>query len=478
MTHQNWKWMIRLVSDLILIPIIIVFAYGLKYKLGWVSRTFFALPIGQLYKSTQLEPYLNVMGLILLTWILTFVALGLYRPFKGLMAEVDEWVSLIRAVTVATIEIMAITFVYKSFPGSRYVVFYAWILGILFLSVSRFFIHRLEHFFYNRGVGLRPALIVGADAVGQDVAERMCLIPSFGFQYVGTLDDEDPDYVQYHLRSRFKRLGTLQNYSEVLSKHDIQTVFITKNLDPDLLDQLLKLCHEKGIDAKLILNSHHDLSMPIMEDFDGISFLTQARISSFSFELFAKRIFDVVVSFFALVVLSPFLLLTALLIKVVSPQGPVLFTQERVGRHNKLFKMMKFRTMVPDAESKTGPVMVNEKNETRYIPCGGFLRRMSIDELPQLFNVLKGEMSIVGPRPERPFFVEQFSQTIPHFKHRHLMHVGITGWAQINGRSVLTRRPEHKLKYDLYYIKNWSVSLDIKIILKTFSIVFAREEAY
>ncbi|NBV42192.1 sugar transferase, partial [bacterium] len=138
----------------------------------------------------------------------------------------------------------------------------------------------------------------------------------------------------------------------------------------------------------------------------------------------------------------------------------------------------KFRTMVPDAEAKTGPVMVKEKNETRYIKGGQFLRRTSIDELPQLFNVLRGEMSLVGPRPERPFFVDQFTSEIPHFPLRHLVRGGITGWAQINGRSALTNRPEHKIKYDLYYIKNWSLTMDLMILLKTIRIVFAREEAY
>ena len=134
--------------------------------------------------------------------------------------------------------------------------------------------------------------------------------------------------------------------------------------------------------------------------------------------------------------------------------------------------------MIPDAEKFTGPVMVNESGDSRYIKGGQFLRQYSIDELPQLWNVLKGEMSIVGPRPERPHFVDQFEKKLPLFSKRHVVPVGITGWAQINGRSVLTRRPEQKIKYDFYYIKNWSFLFDLKIILKTVLVVFRKEESY
>jgi len=134
--------------------------------------------------------------------------------------------------------------------------------------------------------------------------------------------------------------------------------------------------------------------------------------------------------------------------------------------------------MIPDAEQGTGPVMVDESGDARYIKGGQFLRQFSLDELPQLWNVLMGEMSIVGPRPERPYFVKQFSTKVPYFNERHVVPVGITGWAQINGRSILTRRPEHKIKYDIYYINHWSFLFDIKICLKTFFVVFSREESY
>ena len=157
--------------------------------------------------------------------------------------------------------------------------------------------------------------------------------------------------------------------------------------------------------------------------------------------------------------------------------GPVLFSQDRVGQDGKVFTLLKFRTMIPNAEALTGPVFVDEEGDSRCIPGGKFIRRFSIDEFPQLWNVLKGDMSMVGPRPERAFFVETYIKTIPDFNYRHLLKPGITGWAQVNGRSVLTRRPEHKIKYDLYYIKNWTLLLDIKILFKTVFFVLLGIEA-
>ena len=140
--------------------------------------------------------------------------------------------------------------------------------------------------------------------------------------------------------------------------------------------------------------------------------------------------------------------------------------------------MLKFRSMIPDAERPGQPVMVDESGDSRYIKGGQFLRQFSLDELPQLFNVLFGQMSLVGPRPERPYFVNQFSKTVSHFEDRHVVPVGITGWAQVNGRSVLTSRPEHKIKYDFYYINHWSLKLDLKILLKTIFVVLKKEESY
>ena len=211
--------------------------------------------------------------------------------------------------------------------------------------------------------------------------------------------------------------------------------------------------------------------------YHGIPVISIGTQSSLPY-LIVKRIFDGVFSGLLLLILSPVMGGIALWIKGVSPGGPVIYKQERVTKNSEPFMMFKFRSMHPQAEAQSGPVMVDERNETRYIKGGKFLRQCSLDELPQLWNIFLGQMSFVGPRPERPYFVDEFSKTLAFFRMRHQMKAGLTGWAQVNGRSMLTRQPAQKLKYDMYYIYHASFAFDLKILFVTLFVVFGREESY
>lgn len=468
----------RFFIDLILIPIIVVCAYALKFKLGFVANSMFSISLGNVYQKAQIEPYLTVAWLIVSIWMFTFYITGFYQRFTGLMPEIEETICIIKGVSLATIEIMALTFVYKSFPGSRFVIGYCWLLGILFILGSRMIINAIERRYQGRGRGLRRTLVVGADAIGQDVIERMKLSPSLGYYYVGTCCDQVPEYHHFHLRDRFKVLGRFDEIESVIDTAKVQAVFVTEDLPKHRLNQLYAFCDSRNIRIKLLLSHATTRGLTGFEDFDGISFQSNIIIPKFRISMLWKRLFDILFSAFTLILFIPVFLGIALFIKLVSPHGPVFYVQDRTGFRQKPFGMIKFRTMIPDAELASGPVMVSNSSESRYIKGGAFLRKTSLDELPQLLNILKGEMSLVGPRPERPYFVTQFTQDIPTFPLRHLVPVGLTGWAQINGRSVLTQNPEHKLRYDLYYIKNWSLLFDIKILIKTFFVVLRREEAY
>jgi exopolysaccharide biosynthesis polyprenyl glycosylphosphotransferase len=189
-----------------------------------------------------------------------------------------------------------------------------------------------------------------------------------------------------------------------------------------------------------------------------------------------KRGMDVAVAWTLLVVLSPVMLLTAFLVKITSPEGKVMFVQERVGLDGRPFEMIKFRSMRPDAEAETGPVFA-EPNDVRRTPLGAVMRRFSIDEMPQIVNVLLGEMSLVGPRPERPEFVAKFEQIVPRYQERHREKAGVTGWAQVNGLRGQTSI-EERTKYDLFYVENWSLAFDVKILLKTIGAVVRDRNAY
>ncbi|MEK9727090.1 MAG: sugar transferase, partial [Candidatus Margulisiibacteriota bacterium] len=388
-------------------------------------------------------------------------------------------VQMVKATTLTIVAIIFIQFFYLIIPGSRMVVLYFWLILSVLLIAARIIIIRVETYLYSKGVGARRSIVIGSSHLSQDIAERMILYPGLGYFYEGTLDDGPPDKIYFHLKNRFKLLGSVDSYKQICIDQNIDALFLVKrDISNFQYRELSFFCLSNNIELNVL--TEPILSSPFNQfrTFDGIPVVSTIDLRSQLFERFLKRLFDVLASLVVLIFFSPVFLLTIVWIRLVSPNGPIFYLQERMGYLNQPFKMIKFRSMVPNAEQGSGPVMVDESGDMRYIKGGKFIRQFSIDELPQFWNVLVGQMSIVGPRPERPFFINEFSKTIPLFNKRHVVPVGITGWAQINGRSVLTRRPEHKIKYDFYYINHWSFLFDIKICIKTLFVVFAREESY
>jgi exopolysaccharide biosynthesis polyprenyl glycosylphosphotransferase len=477
-SKENMFIALRVFFDAISVPLIITFGYSLKFKVGWVFQKIFSLQVGEIYDHAQIEPYFQSIIVLIVIWTVAFYFSGVYKTYSGIMPEVDEAVKVAKGIMFASLIIVAMTFFYTIIPGSRFVVVYSAIFSFFWLMWGRLVLNRVERKLLQKGKGARPTLVIGAGAVGQDVVEKMFLHPFLRLYYIGHIDSEYPEKVHFHLKDKLSLLGDIQDIQKVVLEQHIKVVFLTRQLKKKQLDELILFCESQNVELYHLVESSDFMTGTIeVTNFDGLPFITHRSIPEYHYGLKGKRIFDIVLSLLSMVLLIPVFLAIAILIKVVSPKGPVLYSQERVGQHDKTFKMLKFRTMIPDAE-KSGPVMVNESGDDRYIPFGGFLRRTSLDELPQLINILKGEMSIVGPRPERPYFVDLFKESIPHYSLRHRLPVGLTGWAQVNGRSVLTRRPEHKVKYDLYYTKNWSFIFDIKIIVKTLFVVLKSEEAY
>lgn len=470
---------LRVVLDALLVPLVVVGAYSLKFKVGTFLLLFFDSPMVKIYHHAQVEPYLQNAWILIVLWLVTFYYSGVYRQYRGIMPGVDEFIQVVKGVSLVTIELALVTFMFKIIPASRYVLIYTWLVGILMMSGSRFVLQWIERRMRKKGIGSNKSLVMGSDAFGQDIAEKMIVFPAMGYHYFGNIDEQAPEQLHFHLQSCYKRLGGWEEYPKVISENHITHVFVTDMYPKTFnVEKLIAYCTRHKIKLFMLSGDHSYLShLGTLFEFDGLNFIQFFYQKPPVLSRIGKRLLDIGFSLLFLILLSPIFLLVSILIFLVSP-GPVLYVQERLTKDDKPFGMIKFRTMHLNAESKSGPVMVNERGDSRYHYLGEFLRKNSIDEWPQLFNVLIGQMSIVGPRPERPFFVEEFEKTIPNFRLRHYVKGGITGWAQINGRSVLTRRPDHKLKYDLYYIKNWSILLDIKIIIKTFLIVLKREEAY
>lgn len=473
--HRQRFIFLRFLTDMFLIPVVVISAYSLKFKVGWIAQRIFWIHFGRIYHHAQIEPYIHALTLVVGVWLFSFYVCGMYKSFTGLMPDVDELISIVSGVTLGSILVTIASFLFNFFPESRTVLIYSWGIGIGAISIARLIISRAEKTAISRGIGVYQTAIIGNTSQAQDIAERMILFPTYRLKFSGFIADSLPDTIHFNLRRHADCLGPISDWKSILMRHQIQVLYVATHMPDPVIKEIDEFCRTKNITLNFWidfpLRGHEKI-----QDFDGLPFIQSPPI--LPFYPLHKRIFDLICALTLLVILSPVLFGIGILIKIVSPNGPIFYTQDRKTLGDQTFGMIKFRTMVPDAETKSGPIMVDEKNESRCIKFGQFLRKTSLDELPQLFNVILGQMSLVGPRPERPFFIDQFSTSIPQFSWRHQMPGGITGWAQINGRSVLTRRPEHKIKYDLYYIRNWSFLFDIKIILKTVLVVLNREEAY
>jgi Undecaprenyl-phosphate glucose phosphotransferase len=315
----------------------------------------------------------------------------------------------------------------------------------------------------RHGRFVRRAVVVGAGPLGQEVVRRLRAHPEFGVRVVGYLDDGLP--VGERIEGR-EVLGGYAAVTQILAEHQADQLFVA--LPMEAHHELLKILNAiegELVDVRVVPDILQFVTLrSVVEELEGLPVVSLAQSPITGWSRVAKRAMDIACAATGLFVLAPILGLISLAIRLGSP-GPVLFRQERMGLDGRSFQMYKFRSMRDDAEAETGPVWASD-GDARRTGLGRMLRRFSLDELPQLWNVLKGEMSLVGPRPERPYFVNQFKTLIPQYMLRHKVKSGMTGWAQVNGLRGNTSL-EKRIEYDLYYIQNWSIALDVKIVLLT-----------
>ncbi|MFC1595935.1 undecaprenyl-phosphate glucose phosphotransferase [Candidatus Margulisiibacteriota bacterium] len=459
--------LIKLISDIVIINVSFILSFILKFKI---------INPGS---NMSIDPYLDVLIFVTLIWILAFNFIGLYKEKKGILPELDEVVAVFTGVTIGIVMIMAFSFFYRSFPGSRWVVFYTWFISAVLLSYSRmiiFFIHRQLK---KKGIGNKRALVIGAEILGQSIATKMIVDPILGYHNIGFLADEKPKEVTYYLKEKLNIIGKIADYKSIIKKYSIHTVFLAlPKLDNNLILDIATFCNKNNVSFLTVPNLFELMASSVdIAELDGIPLIAFKESPLSPLNLVVKRIFDIVLSLTALVFLAPLFILITITIKLTSP-GPVFYSQERTGLNGHPFDLYKFRSMEADAEKDTGPVFSQDKDDPRVTDIGKLLRATSLDEIPQLFNVLRGDMSLVGPRPERPYFVDKYNKEIPNFMSRHKIRGGITGWAQVNGRAELTVKPEEKLRYDLYYIENWNLLIDIKILIRTISQVLMQKNVY
>ncbi len=352
-------------------------------------------------------------------------------------------------------------------------VIYAWLLTVVFVMIGRSLLVLLRNWLRRRGLWADRLLIIGTGDVGRMILQKVRQMPRLGYQVVGFVDGDTPSSERI---MDVPVLGQVDDIPDLIEKYEIEEVIIGR---PELSHQellaIISRCERGQVGIKIFPDLFQIIATELsIGDLGGLPLLSVRDVALRGWKLTLKRGVDLVGSAVGLVILSPILMLLAMAIKLDSP-GPVLYAQERMGLDAKPFWCFKFRSMRTDAE-KQGPGWTVE-DDPRVTRLGRLIRRFSIDELPQLINVFVGEMSLVGPRPERPIYVEQFRRSIPRYMDRHREKAGMTGWAQVNGLRGDTSIAE-RTKYDLWYIENWSLWLDFKIMLRTLASVLGDRHAY
>jgi exopolysaccharide biosynthesis polyprenyl glycosylphosphotransferase len=424
--------------------------------------------------SPPIGGYLAGSAVMVVIWLLLFRASKVYRPRRRVSLS-DELISIIRWGTAGMLILMSAAFLYRGFSYSRTVFALIWVTSIVLILLGRALVASLERKMHRRGRFLRTAVIIGNDALANDVFVRLHRHPSFGFDITGYFG-EAPCGQSLPLAG-LAYLGPVVGAAAFIGTRGVSVVFIALRAgEHQRLFDLVSDCEGLDVQFMMIPDVLEVLTSQVrLTEYEGLPFLTLKGNPLTGWGRVAKRGVDFTLSALLLLVLSPVLCLIAFLVRL-SSSGPVFYRQERVGMDGRPFSILKFRSMRTDAEAASGPVWAS-RDDPRRTRVGTFLRKTSMDELPQLINVLKGEMSLVGPRPERPYFVEQFRANVPKYLDRHRVKTGMTGWAQVNGLRGDTSI-EERIKFDLYYIENWSFALDFKILVRTIRAALSFREVH
>jgi len=452
-------------TDLIAITVAWILSYWLRFESG-------VIPVDK--GVPDFGSYLMMLLFIWVIWAFVFRRMGLYRPMRGVRRIREIWL-LLNANALSILLLLSFTYLLreKSVPYSRLVFVYFGVLATVATVLQRSFVRFLLREARRRGYNLRYLLIVGAGNVAGDIATRLRLHRELGFQLVGCLSKTGEE-------SRGPKgvpiLGGYDDVAPLIQKLDIDQVMVCLPLEDNaLLPGVMEQIGDSLVDVKIVPDIYQFVTLGgEIEEFEGLPVINLRSTQLEGINLVAKRSLDVLLGSLLLVLFSRILLVLAILVKVTS-RGPIFFQQERVSVDGSHFSILKFRTMRTDAEEQ-GPGWTKE-GDSRVTVIGGLLRKWSLDELPQLVNVIRGDMSMVGPRPERPVFIKEFRRHIPRYMLRHKVPAGITGWAQINGWRGDTSI-DKRIECDLYYIENWSLLLDLKILFLTIFRGFRNRNAY
>ena len=428
-----------------------------------------------------LKPQVYFMALIFIVpiYLILYASFHLYVP-KRIQGRRSELANICKANVIG---LMLFTFVLfglrrfvshlSYFSTKMILAFFA--ANIILLEAERISIRIFLRSLRTNGYNQKHVLLIGYSRAAEGFIDRVSVNPEWGYHVQGILDDHRPAGFAY---KKVQVLGPTNHLEDFLASNTLDEIAITLSIkEYSNLEQIVAACEKSGVHTKFIPDYNNIIpTIPYMEDLQGLPVIHIRHVPLTGvFNATMKRIVDLAGALFGLIVFSPLMLVTALLIKITSP-GPVLFSQERIGLHNRPFKMYKFRSMEVQDPGRERSQWTTP-HDPRVTPVGRFIRKTSIDEMPQFFNVLIGNMSLVGPRPERPLFVEKFKEEIPRYMIKHQVRPGLTGWAQVNGYrgdTSIIKRIEH----DLYYIENWTLGFDFKIMFLTVFKGFINKNAY
>ena len=455
------------ITDAVLIAVAFLVAYGIRWESAQADTS---INLG------SLSTYFGLLIVQIVTIGIVMFWAQLYHQARA-VSRVDEFYAVFGAVSIGMMMSVAVsTLLFKSleFDFPRVLIIYAWLLTIVLVMIGRLIYHAVQWRLQARGIGRDKALIVGTGDIGRLVLEKIKGSPHLGYEVIGFVH-QSADPAPPHVLG-VPVLGNSEELPRLIDEQHIDEVIIAlpEASDEEML-ALISKCSKASLSIKVFPDVFQIIATQVtIDDLGGLPLLSVRDVRQRGWRLTVKRLMDVTLSAAGLVFISPLLFIIGILIKLDSP-GPVFYVQERMGLDAIPFMMIKFRSMRQDAEAD-GPGWTTP-DDPRRTKLGTFIRKTNVDELPQLINVLIGDMSLVGPRPERPVYVEQFRRTIPRYMERHKEKAGLTGWAQVNGLRGDTSISD-RTKYDLWYIENWSLLLDIKILIRTALRMFTDKSAY
>ncbi len=456
---------IHLLLDAVIVAISYILAWYLKFNTFLMDENAGALPT---------STYFSALYFLIPGYIFLYYFFNIYAPKRATRRKY-EIIGIIQSNSAGLMLFMVVLFFIKLEDFSREMLFIFYAINIILTTLSRSMIRSILQYFRRRGYNLKYILLVGYSRAAEEYISRIKSNPQWGYVIRGILDDRVPSGTMY---KGVKVVGRIENILYILPENKLDEIAITLALrDYDHLADIVDLCEKSGVHTKFIPDYNSLVpSRPYTEDLMGLPVINIRYVPlTNTLNWVAKRAVDIVGASFGIILFMPVMLITAIVIRLTS-RGPILFKQERVGLHNQPFHIYKFRTMEMQRPS-TAQRSWTVKDDPRVTRVGKFLRKVSIDELPQFFNILWGEMSLVGPRPEQSLFVEQFKEEIPRYMIKHQVRPGLTGWAQINGYRGDTSIRK-RIEYDIYYIENWTFLFDVKILLLTIFKGFISKNAY